>query len=168
MYGNFEMPEAVRMYHEVIYGFDPAGDPTWPLRSARDVHVKVVRTLMKSYGAQVETAAMVSLCVWFESWRRSDVLEETKKGHRLSHVLKLMQMCEDREVPATPDHCQIMKWITTQNLRNKKSLLEETEVERVLFSNVPDENKNWVMLELQNVLATTGDEAFIFFEYIYI
>ena len=42
-------PEAVRMYLEVIYNYDTKGDGTWPLRQVRDIHVTLIRALMKTY-----------------------------------------------------------------------------------------------------------------------
>ena len=73
MDSNIELPEAVKLFREVIYGFDPRGDLSWPLGSAREVNAKVVRSLRKVHGYEAVVASKMSLCAWFEAWRRSDV-----------------------------------------------------------------------------------------------
>ena len=156
MTANFELPEALRMYQGVIYYYNPRGDPTWPLRSARDIHVKLVRNLHLIYDSPFDVVRKVSICVWFEAWRRSDVLEETKIGHRLRFVLALLQTSELSERPVTPEPCKMMKWITVAKLQNLNSLLDENDVEAALLTNNAD--RDWVSLELQTVLPKPSDD----------
>ena len=161
MTAQFELPEALRMYQEVIYSYKPAGDPTWPLRSVRDIHVKLVRNLHVIYSAKFDVARKVSLCVWFEAWRRSDVLEESMLGHRVRFVLTLLQTAESSEEPYTPEPCKMMKWITVAKLQNLNSLLDENDVEAALLTNNAD--RDWVSLELQTVLPKPSDDkAYIY------
>ena len=154
MTAHFELPEALRMFQEVMYDFDPRGDPTWPLRQARDVHVKLVRSLHLIYESPFDVAAKVSFCGWFESWTRLYVPEATI-GHRLSFVFKLMQTSEKSEVPETPASCKMMKYIHLHNLKTRISLFDESAVHDVLIKNNLD--KDWVQLELLTVPPKDSD-----------
>ena len=68
---NIELPEAVKLFRAVIDGMDPLGDPTCLLRSAREVHVKVVTLLMKEHGLESAVASTISVCAWLEAWKQS-------------------------------------------------------------------------------------------------
>ena len=156
MDSNIELPEAVRLFRDVIYGFDPRGDLTWALRSAREVHAKVVRSLRKAGGHEAVVASKMSLCAWFEAWRQSDVLEENVVGNRLRFTLDLLQMSERHEAPRPTTPIRLMEFVTDDNLRNLKNLTEVAQFED-LKMNVG------AMVELQTILAKESDtEVFIY------
>ena len=152
MDNTIELPDAVTLFHEVIYTFDPHRDPTWPLRAARQVHLKVVKSLQNAHGFGPAFAAKMSLCAWFEAWRRSDVLEQNAVGHRLRFLLNLLQITEITEVPRPPRPLRLMEFVSLPTLHNIKTLLEVAHFEE-LTQNVG------AMLELQTIAAKHSDDT---------
>ena len=99
---TMELPEGVRLFTEIIGGYDPMGDPTYPLRHARDVHVRLVRAITRAHGVIFEDAHKVSKVVHFEAWKRSSVLRDDEFGMYFRHVRDLMKTHEEGEQPEVP------------------------------------------------------------------
>ena len=153
MAADMRCPEAIRMYDELLYSYDARGDGTWPLRQARDVHVTIVRALMKTYKCEIEDAMKMSLCAWFEAWRRTDVNEEgSESGRHMRHVHKLLSVSESTEDPQPPEACLMMKHVSRERLKSEKNLLDLAE-----FSHLT--RFTWAALELQTFMAKTSDDA---------
>ena len=152
MDSTIELTEAVTLFREVIYSFDPLLDPTWPLRSARLVHAKVVRSLKMAHSFEATFASKMSLCAWFQAWRLSEVLEQNAVGHRLRFLLNLLQITEITEVPRPPRPLRLMEFVSLPTLHNIKTLLEVAHFEE-LTQNVG------AMLELQTIAAKHSDDT---------
>ena len=152
---RIELTQAVNMYSDLIYEGGPRG-PTGgyvvasTLRSAREMHAKITRSLRKVNGFTAEVAAKMSLCAWFEAWRRSKVCEQCHEGQRLRFTLSGLQIIEEHEEPRTTTPLSMMEFVTLDNLRSHKNLTE--------FEKFHDlQHDLGVMLELQVILEKHSD-----------
>ena len=123
------------------------------------MHAKVVRSLKKAHGFEAAFASKMSLCAWFQAWRRSDVLEQNAVGHRLRFTVHLLQITEKHEVPRPPTPLSLMEFVSLDTLHNFKTLLEVAQFEE-LAKNVG------AMVELQTIVAKHSDDTV--FIYIYV
>ena len=92
----------------------------------------------------------MSLCAWFEAWRRSEVLEPTLTGHRLRFTLESLQISERYEDELAPTPVSMMQFVTLDNLRSRKNLTEFTQFHDL-------QQDLGVMLELQVILEKHSD-----------
>ena len=60
-------PEVVRMFTEVFCNYDSNGDGTWPLRQVRDIHITMVRAVVKTHKCHEKEAAKLSLCCFLRA-----------------------------------------------------------------------------------------------------
>ncbi len=68
---SIECFEAMRHHCTVLSDFDEKGDCLWPMRTSYDIHVRLVRTLMRTYSTmRDDVASKVSRLVFHEAWRR--------------------------------------------------------------------------------------------------
>ena len=103
---------------------DADGDGTWPLRQARDIHVTLVRALMKTSKFEIEDAINMSQYAWYEAWRRTDVNEESfESGRHVRHVHMLMSAFEVHEDPQPPQSCLMMDYPSLERLKSEQNLL---------------------------------------------
>ena len=153
---RIELSQGVKLYSELIHAVDPNGDLSSPLRPVREMHAKISRSMRKAHGCKAEVACKMSLCAWFEAWRRSEVLEPTLTGHRLRFTLESLQISEKYEDELASTPVSMMQFVTLDTLTKLKNLTELR-----LFEDLKQDIG--VMVELQVILAKRSDgKVFIY------
>ena len=156
MAGEQRCPENIRMMQELIYNYDTNGDPTWPMRQARDIRQTSIRSLIKAYpmGTFEEIRLLVLQC-WYEAWRRTDVVwgpTNTENNMVAKHVMELLKISEENEVPPCPDEGKLMEFVNEATLQQHPNLFHLAEFEALTTA-------PWAALELQTFVSKTSDEA---------